>query len=436
MRILLEGARALVNNRKLRRVDIIIDEEKGIIDKICLSPPKSSYDVKIRLRRDMIILPGFVDIHVHCRDWGQKYKETIETCSRAAARGGVVKIFDMPNTDPPLNTPERVRERLEYGRARSIVEYYVHGGLPERLEDLEEYVKIGVRSVKLYPEDIERLRERKEMKKFLKICEKNDILIILHCEDIELIRKNLEYIPHEFKYHAFIRCKDSEISCVNYFLSLSSKYNCRFHFTHVSTFISVLTLALAKNKGRRNVTFDVTPHHMLLTYDYCASRVEHEGICKVNPPLRDCSDRDVILSAVINKLVDCIVSDHAPHRLEEKLRNYDECPPGFPGLETTSLLLLTLWRLGIISLVDVVKLYCENPCKIVRIEHPIIKEGEIANLCIIDSSAVQRIDPSKFLSMAKYSPFERLRFATKIVATVCRGKIVYVDEDYLPSLFK
>ncbi|NPA99801.1 MAG: dihydroorotase family protein [Crenarchaeota archaeon] len=434
MRILLEGARVLVNNRILRRADIIIDEDKGTIDRICISPPRSEYDIKIRLQKDMIILPGFVDIHVHCRDWNQKHKETIETCSRAAARGGVVKIFDMPNTSPPLNTPERIRERIEYAKTRSIVEYYVHGGAPERVEDLKEYVRVGVRSVKLYPEDIERLRRSGEIERFLKICEEDDILIIIHCEDIELIRRNMEKIPHEFSNHSLIRCRESEISCVQYFLSLLEKYNCRVHFTHISTRSSILQILLSRSRG--DISFDVTPHHMLLTYDLCVSNVKFEGICKVNPPLRDNSDRDFILLSVIEEVVGCVVSDHAPHALEEKLKDYDSCPPGFPGLETTSLILLTLWRLGLIDLVDVVKLYCENPCKIVRIKSPLIREGERADLCIVDISAEQIVNPLKFLSMAKYSPFENLKLGAKIVATVLRGRTVYIDEEYLSVFSK
>ncbi|NPA22848.1 MAG: dihydroorotase family protein [Crenarchaeota archaeon] len=433
MRVLLEGARALVNNRILRRVDVIVDQDRGIIDRICISPPRSSYDMKIRLDRRMIILPGFVDIHVHCRDWRQSHKETIETCSRAAARGGVVKIFDMPNTDPPLRSLERVYERLKYGKTRSLVEYYVHAGVPENLDEINEYVRIGIKSIKMFPEDIERLSATGEMGKFLSICRRHDILIVVHCEDNEIIRKNLEEIPHNIDNHSIIRCRESEISCIRHMLSLAERHGNRIHFTHVSTGDSVLLVNLAKKNGK-NVSLDVTPHHMLLTYELCKSLMERAEICKVNPPLRNDDDRDRILISVITRMIDCVVSDHAPHSLEEKFREYDMCPPGFPGLETTSLILLSMWRSGLIDLVDVVKLYCENPCKIVRINYPIVREGESADLCIVDTCAEHVVDPGSFMSKARYSPFKGFRFNVKIIATLCRGKIVYVDESYL-SMF-
>ncbi len=427
MRILLEGARALVDNRILKRVDIIIDAEKGTIERLCISPPRSSYDIRIKLDRKMIILPGFVDIHVHCRDWGQRHKETIETCSQAAARGGVVKIFDMPNTAPPLNTYERLKERIEYAREKSVVEYYVHGGVPEDLDDLIRYLELGVRSIKIFPEDLKRLEENKCLEKFFRLCEKYDILIVIHCEDIDIIRRNMENIPHITDNHSLIRCRESEISCISYMLSILQKYNVRIHFTHVSTPDSIILIRSLKTRS----TLDVTPHHLLLTYDLCKTITGRGEICKVNPPLRDEKDRDRILTLFLRGLVDCIVSDHAPHKLEEKLETYDKCPPGFPGLETTSLILLTMWRLNMLNITDVVKLYCENPCKIVNIRFPIIRESEKANLYIVNTGVKKVIDPEEFVSMAKYSPFKNFKIEVEPVLTLCNGKIVYVNNNYV-----
>ncbi len=431
MKILIEGAKILLGNRELKRCDIIVNTEKGIIEKIGLGFSKKDYDRKIKLDDRFIILPGFVDIHVHCRDWQQSHKETIETCTRAAAAGGVVKVFDMPNTVPRIETSELYVRRIEEGRKRSLVEYNLHAGVPKTVDELYKYGRVGARSVKVYPEDIERLENEDILEEFFKICNELNMLVILHCEDNKIIRKRLLEYEHDFKYHKYIRCRESELSCISNIISriLRSGYaNLKIHFTHVSVPESVDLICRFKKK--LDITLDVTPHHILLSDEECFER-NIVNICKVNPPLRSSRDRDRLLTKFLTGMIDCVVSDHAPHICEEKYREYDSCPPGFPGLETTSTLLLSLWRLGLIDLVDVVKLYCENPCKIVNIDHPKISEGSFADFCIIDPKVEYTIDPSRFKSLAKYTPFKGFKVHVRVVSTFYHGKAVYVDDYYV-----
>ncbi len=429
MKILLENAKILLNNRELKRFDIVVDSESGKICKIGLGISKRDYDIKIRLENHHIVLPGFVDIHVHCRDWKQSHKETIETCSMAAAAGGVVKIFDMPNTDPKIDNVELYLDRLKYCREKSKVEYYLHAGVPRKIEELYRYYESGVRSIKVYPEDIERLVEENLIDEFFKICEKFNILLIFHCEDLKIIRDMYLKYEHNFKNHRFIRCRDSEISCINFIISKILRFrNIRVHFTHVSTVDSIKIINRYRQYSK--ITLDITPHHLILTDEMCFENSKFENICKVNPPLRDSYDRDGIFVEFLNGRVDCVVSDHAPHSIDEKLRDYDICPPGFPGLETTSLILLSLWRYGFIDIVDAVKLYCENPCKIVGIEYPKICENSFADMCIVDVKREKVVDSSKFRSLSKYSPFDGFRVPVSIVATFYHGKPIFIDEYY------
>jgi len=435
VKLCIRNVRLLLENGSVTHGAVLVDSDTGKILKVGKDISPKEADYALNLSGKYLLLPGFVDIHVHCRDFDQCHKETLHTCSEAAAAGGVVKIYDMPNTVPPLNTPDIVKRRIEEASRKCKIIYRLHAGLPEEPEQLYEMYRIGIRSVKLYPDDIEKLiRDEKLARKFFEKVRELNILILAHCEDPEIVRR--EYEKHEKKVenHNKIRPPEAEVCQVLKIISLALSYGVhRLHIVHVSTPDTVDII----NRFRKylKITCEVTPHHLLLTHEECIERFrETAGICKVNPPLRSSDIRKELLRRLLEGCIDCVASDHAPHSLEEKTRAYDECPPGFPGLETTSLLLLTLWRRGLLELQDVIRLYSWNPSRIVGEPLLRIAEGEDANLVLIDTSRGDKISSQKFRSLAKYSPFDGFEVDISIVLTLCRGKLVYVNDYYTSEI--
>jgi len=429
MKIGITGCRVLLNNEVLISGSIVIDLELGRIELVKEgSISRRDIDLLVKLTREYIALPSFVDMHVHCRDLDLAYKETIETCSESAAVGGVAVIFDMPNTRPPLNTPERIEKRLRDAAARSKVEYRLHAGVPEDPDLIDEYYRIGVRSVKMYPEDYERLVERQLLEKFLQKLRQCDMLLIAHCEDLHIVQRQVSTLEHVFSNHNKIRPEEAEIIAVKSLLKHCYRSGVRrLHITHVSSPRTVKLILEAKSLIPE-LTFDVTPHHLFLCQEECLEKFRDiPGLCKVNPPLRDSKTRDELFTYLVEGSIDCVASDHAPHTLQEKLMPYDQCPPGFPGLETTSVLLLNLWRREILTLHDVVWLYSTRPSRICRVNMPVIAQDTPAYLTVIKVGEQYRISGSNFKSKAKFTPFEGLKVDVKVSLTIVRNRIAYVD---------
>ncbi len=433
MRIGITGCRVLLNNEEIISGSIVINLEAGTVEAVREGAiSKKEVDLFIELTRDYLALPGFVDIHVHCRDGELAYKETIETCTEAAAAGGVVLVFDMPNTRPPLNKPEVIERRLQEASSKAKVEYRVHAGVPEGLDLslVDEYHKIGITSIKMYPEDYSRLVEEQKLEKFLEKLRKYNILLIAHCEDLDIVREREEMFEKTFENHNKIRPEEAELIAVKSLLRACYKTGLRrVHITHVSS-PRTIELILDMKSLIPDLTFDITPHHALLCQEECLEKFrEKPGLCKVNPPLRDKLTRNAIFANLVEGKADCVASDHAPHTLQEKLQSYEMCPPGFPGLETTSLLLLELWRANILTIHDVIRLYSWRPARICDVMEPVISVGAPAYLTIVKVGDTYEITGSRFRSKAKFTPFENLRVSTQIVLTIVRERIAYIDEN-------
>ncbi len=436
MKLCLRNIRLLYDNRELTHGAILVNTDSGTIEKICNDISPKECDVAVEFSRDYIALPGFVDIHVHCRDFEQAYKETIRTCTEAAAAGGVVTIYDMPNTRPRISNYEIAKKRLEKASKESKIEYRLHLGLPDNVEELDKIVKeLNINSVKLYPEDIEKLEtDTKYSRQFFEKVRELNITIVAHCESIKILRDLEDKYEHSIQNHAKLRPPEAEIASVLKIISLSMEYKIpHIHIAHVSHPDTVDIINMFRKYI--NITCEVTPHHLLISDSYCMEKFkDNPTICKVNPPLRSEEIRRELLRRFMEGRIDCVASDHAPHALFEKVKSYDECPPGFPGLETTSLLLLDMWRRGILDIVDVVRLYSTNPCKVVKKDPPRIVEGNYADIVVVDIKSKTVVRAEKFRSCAKYSPFEGYEANCSIVMTLYRGNVVYINENYLGKL--
>ncbi len=399
-----------VTTRGIMDLAILSDGER-ILD--IVTPGRVPHGVRILEKGRFLLFPGFVDIHVHCRDMEQREKEDWLSCTSAAAAGGVTTVFDMPNTMPPTRTAEALRRKLA-AASRAVVDYGLHLGLPE--EEIWEFAReVGIRSVKLYPEDLEAGYDEA----LSPIPE--DFLVIVHAEDPGVLRGK-EPLAGDPGTYAFAYPPEAEAAAVRSLIGRE-----RIHITHLSTREGLQACTAS------NTSFDVTPHHVLLDSDLMPTL---GNLGKVRPPLRPPEHRAALMAALISGQVPAVSSDHAPHSPDEKLGvEFREAPPGFPGLETTSHLLLTLsLRDGLIRPEDVLRLYAHGPSRILGLgTKGLLAPGRDLDLAVVDPRQTWRVDPEKFLTKAKYSPFAGWELRGRVLETYVRGELVFADGEVLAS---
>ncbi len=252
------------------------------------------------------------------------------------------------------------------------------------------------------------------------------IPIIMHCEDYQVLSQYSG--PRDFKYHNEVRSPKAELACVHNVIRLVYRYGTKVHLTHI-TLPQSINLVKSTNL---DITMDVTPHHMLLSQEECLAKAEKPAYCKVNPPLRDEVTRRELLAMFLRGEIPMVASDHAPHADWEKDKPYDEAPPGIVGLETTAPLLLTLWRKGLTTIGTVMRAIQERPTKFLNLNLG-IRQGACADLTIINTRARHTIDPAKFKTKAKFTPFKGFEVDIAIAATILHGKLMYLNEEYISS---
>jgi dihydroorotase len=398
---------------KLIEAAVTIDD--GVI--VSLSSPAlaPSADERIVLRQGQIMLPGMVDMHVHMRDFKQAYKEDWYTGTLAALRGGVTLVADMPNNDPFVDSLERLREKLEVAARKALVDFALYCGAPKDSREIPELRGIAC-GFKIYPEEYGKLPS------ILNHLEGG--LVVVHPEDPETIMRERRMITRPtIEDHERMRPRIAEIRAIENILRAAGDRRIRLHFTHLTTGDSMLMIASSKLRGV-NISCDVTLHHALLSSD-AVRRLG--GIAKVNPPIRSREDSDAVLNAVRVGLVDAIASDHAPHLLEEKLReSYDEVPPGFPGLEVYLPLILTQVMDGVMPL-RVLDLYSRKPAEILGARKGVLEPGMDGDVVVVELGRERAIDPSEFASKAKYSPFKGWMVRGEVRMVFLRGVIALED---------
>jgi dihydroorotase len=347
------------------------------------------------LKDDEILLPAMIDLHVHLRDWEQKYKEDIESGTKAAIKGGYTTIIEMPNTLPPLNTILRLEQRLEDLKSKSYVDYGIHFGIPDNLSELEKVAK-KIIAIKLYPNDLKRIDE------IFNIASKLNIKVAVHAE---------------------FNIGDEPLA-VKYVLSKKPK-SINLRFVHISRKESLTIIRNTSN----NIFIEITPHHLLLSTD----DVIHlpNGMKYVRPPIASQDDKIALYNALISGLINFIATDHAPHALNEKLS--ENPPPGFPGLEIALPLMITQWIKGTISLNRIIETMSTNPAKYLGINKGLISKGFYADLTIINFKTWKPVKASEFLSKAKYTPFENWSLTGWPTKVFIRGSLAY-DSDNIFSV--
>ena len=368
--------------------------------------------------REYIVFPGFVDVHVHLREPGFSYKETIASGTAACARGGYTAVCSMPNLNPVPDTAEHLQQQLDLIRKDAAIRVYPFGAitmgqLGEEMAQLEAMAA----HVAGFSDDGRGVQSRDMMKAAMELAKVLGKPIVAHCEDNSLLFGG--YI-HDGQYakahnHRGI-CSESEWKPIARDLELAAQVGCSYHVCHISTKEAVSLIREAKKSGI-DVTCETGPHYLALDDSF----LQEDGRFKMNPPLRDRSDREALVEGLADGTIDCIATDHAPHSAEEKSRGLEKSAMGVVGIETAFPVVYThLVKTGLVPLDTVLKALTVNPCK--RFGIPM--EG----YSIWDLNANYTIDPKDFVSKGKASPFTGTEVFGKCMATVSSGKLVWKGE--------
>ena len=376
----------------------------------------SSCDLSVFDSPDYVVFPGFCDVHVHFREPGFSYKETMETGSRASARGGYTAVCTMPNLNPVPDSAAHLQQQLDRILEGACIHVYPYGAITvgEKGEELAELEAMAP-DVIAFSDDGRGVQSDEMMKQAMLRAKALGKMIVAHCEVNELLRGG--YI-HDGEYarqhgHRGI-CSESEWGQIARDLELVRETGVSYHVCHISTKESVELIRKAKAEGL-DVTCETGPHYLVMD----DSHLQEDGRFKMNPPLRSKEDRDALVQGILDGTIDMIATDHAPHSAEEKSKGLEKSAFGVVGIETALPILYThLVKPGILTLEKLVELLATNPRK--RFNIPL---G--CDYSIWDLNAEYEIDPADFLSMGKASPFTGWKVNGKCLATVCDGEIVY-----------
>ncbi len=366
------------------------------------------------------ILPGFCDVHVHFREPGFSYKETILSGTRAAARGGYTAVCTMPNLNPVPDSLRHLAEQEAILARDAQIRVYPYAAITvgEKGEELADLEALAPRVV-AFSDDGHGVQSEAMMREAMRRARALGKLIVAHCEDNALLRGG--YI-HEGAYaaahgHRGI-CSESEWGQIARDLKLAEETGCAYHVCHISTKESVQLIREAKARGL-DVSCETAPHYLLLDED----DLREDGRFKMNPPLRAREDREALIEGLLDGTIDCIATDHAPHSAAEKARGLAGSAFGIVGIETAFPLLYTyLVKPGILSLEALLAHLVTIPR-----ERFGIPQGD--DFTVWDLNADYTIDPEDFLSLGKATPFEGWHVNGKCLLTVCGGKAVYMNTE-------
>ncbi len=417
MRHLFKNASVLLENG-FTKTDLLV--ENGIVVSIGSGTVS---DAEVYDFNNCYIFPGFADVHVHLREPGFSYKETIKSGTMACARGGYTDVCSMPNLNPVPDSIDNIKAQIDIIERDAVIGVHPYGAITvgqkgEGLSDIEGLSDFAV----AYSDDGKGVQEDAMMTSAMEKVKKTGKIIAAHCEVNDLL--NGGYI-REGEYskahnHRGI-VPESEWKMVERDIKLAEKTGCYYHVCHISTKESVALIRDAKERGV-NVTCETAPHYLILTEDNLCEDAKF----KMNPPLGNKEDREALIEGILDGTIDMIATDHAPHSIEEKSRGLEKSMMGIVGIETAFALMYTHFvKTGIITLEKLIELMCRNPRNRFNLGKGMIKEGEKADFTVFSLDEDYVINPEEFLSMGKTTPFEGKSVLGRCKMTVCNGKIVW-----------
>lgn len=425
MKIIFKNVRACDPQNGLDEITDIT-AENGVITKIGKTEEDDA-DRVIDGEGRLCALPGLFDMHVHFRDPGLTYKEDIITGANAAKAGGFTGVACMPNTVPPIDSPELVKYVFDKAEETGIDVYpfacVTKGMKGEELCDFEALKAAGVTGIS---DDGRPVENAELMRQAIESTNENGLIVASHCEDLKIInggKMNKGKVSEELGVAGMDRASEDYITAREIALAMSC--DARVHICHVSTVGSVNIIRAAKKDGVK-VTCETAPHYFTYTDEKLRSR---DADYRMSPPLRTEEDRQAIENALVDGTIDCIITDHAPHSAEEKA-DFIKAPNGVVGLETSLAATLTkLYHTGKVSLSKVAELMSVRPREIMGLEAVKIAEGERCDLVIFDPEKEWTVIPEKLHSKSKNSVFKGETFKGKVLYTVCKGKVVFEAEE-------
>ena len=409
-------------NNLNEKLDILI-EGKTIIE---INENIKDQGYKLIDAEGKIVIPALIDMHVHLREPGYEEKETVKTGCEAAAAGGFSAVAAMPNTNPVADNPAVV-EHLNLKSKEALVKVYPIGSITQGSEGkkLSEIGTLAKTGVKALSDDGQPVMNSEIMRRAMEYASAFNLPIIDHCEDKNLSKDG---VMHEGYYSTIFGLQGipaaSEEVMVARDIVLAEMTGIHLHIAHLSTEGSLNLVKDAKERGV-NVTFEVTPHHLILT-DKAVENYNPD--MKVHPPLRSKTDRDVLQKALEAGIIDVLATDHAPHTYEDKLGEFDYAANGISGLETALGLLHNFFiKEEVINWQDLVRMYYYNPAEILNVEAEGIKTGASADLIVFNPERNWEVEKSKFKSKGKNTPFAGWKLHGKNELTFVEGKMVYDD---------
>lgn len=398
----------------------------GVIAAVCKEGETYELaDADIIDAKGMYVMPGLIDLHVHFREPGFEYKETIETGSRSCAKGGFTGVCPMPNTKPVIDSAEMVRFEVEKAQAVSPIHIYPVGAVTMGQNGVEPTDVAAMKEAGIYAisEDGKSVMNSLVYREGMMRAKENDIVVMAHCEDKNLVGKgaiNAGPVAKKIGVEGIPNAVEDIIVARD--ILLAKETGARLHLCHCSTADSVEMVRKAKADGV-NVTAEVCPHHFSMTCDEITS---DDANFKMNPPLRTKQDVQALIKGLADGTIDTISTDHAPHSAEEKERGIAAAPFGIVGSETAVCLTITnLVRPGHLTPMQMAERMSMTPAKVIKVDRGTLGVGKAADITIIDPEAHYTIDADTFVSKGHNTPFNGKEVYGKVMYTIVDGNVVY-----------
>ena len=382
-----------------------------------------------------VVMPAFIDMHAHFRDPGLTQKEDLESGSRAAAAGGFGTLVLMPNTNPVISSQEAALSNNRRGAEIGLAELFQSVSITRDFggTDISQLEELDARLVPLITEDGHEVQDSAVMFQAMQIAAKKHIIVSCHCEDPFLaaaarpLRKvalaELEKGNREEAARLLAQADEllrlAEDTATDRNIRLAAQAGCHLHLCHVSTAQSIDIIRQAKARGAK-VTCETAPHYFIYTYEKVLGR---DADYRMNPPLRDESDRQAVIQGLLDGTIDAIATDHAPHSPGEKA-DFVSAPNGVVGMETSLAATLTYMR-GLLSLSDIVRLMSQAPASILGIDGGAVREGAPADFVLVDLNETWLVDPDKLHGRSKNAVFKGETLTGRVKATYCGGRKVF-----------
>ena len=409
--------------------DIYINDE-GKVEKV---GEKGSLDGFVKENTNIIeatgkyVLPGFIDLHVHFREPGGEYKETVKTGSMAAARGGYTTVVTMPNTKPVMDTVEHLNLQLEAIKRDAVINVLPSGTVTmgqegKVLSDMEGMKKAGIVAIS---EDGKSVMDPEILRKGLVEAARLELPFLDHCEDAGLVHGGVMNAGKKAEELGMPGITNEvEDSIAKRDIEIAEEVGATIHLCHCSTRDTVKFVKAAKEKGLP-VSAEVCPHHFTLTDE---DIIEDDANYKMNPPLRSRADVEALKEGLKSGIMGMISTDHAPHSKEEKEKSIKNAPFGIVGLETAFALTVTELLGDYLDMKSLVERMSLTPAKLLKNGRGTLKEGSVADIVVADINEEYVIDSDKFLSKGKNTPFNGKKVRGKVLYTLCGGKVVFKEE--------